>query len=280
MNQSNNLIQLNDLITADINIPKTNSETQSNLLINESNDSKKDSNIPVINEYKIPSYSNNNQSNQIESSSDTINVNAPSKNNDNLNSVSSEEVEHKKILSNDLKNTLHEPVMDTIKRDFKLMYIKMKYVLNPFIKEEDRTKMVRQWDLWGPLIFVIFLALTIFIRKGNISEKQFTLVFIIFWIGGFLVYLNANLLGSTASLFQILCLMGYSLFPLNILAILFCFNKIPEFIKVIFAIATLVWCCFSIKGFLVGSISDDKKYMVLYPAVLVFLFLIGNIYTN
>jgi hypothetical protein len=49
-------------------------------------------------------------------------------------------------------------------------------------------------DLWGPLLLTILLSLSL---AWDISDKGtlFVLVFTIFWIGGMIVTINAQLLG-------------------------------------------------------------------------------------
>ena len=44
-------------------------------------------------------------------------------------------------LNNEInKNTLNESVYSTINRDFKMIYTKLKYVINPFISREEKYK--------------------------------------------------------------------------------------------------------------------------------------------
>ena len=136
-----------------------------------------------------------------------------------ITSISSSE-QYKKALDEKNKNTINEPIRDTIKRDLYLIWTKLKYVINPFVKEKDRNKHIKQWDLWGPLIFTILLSFTLAI-KSNEKSDMFILIFMIFWFGSFLIYLNINLLGLNIGFFQIYCLLGYCLFPLNISAFIF-----------------------------------------------------------
>ena len=48
------------------------------------------------------------------------------------------------------------------------------------------------------------------------SSMVFTGVFMIVWVGAAVVTINAQLLGSTISFFQSVCVLGYCVFPLNI----------------------------------------------------------------
>jgi len=72
---------------------------------------------------------------------------------------------------------------------------KVKYVLNPFLNNEEKSKQLRNWDLWGPLVFTILLSLTL--SFGNKEKGSlFVLVFMIIWLGSIVIYFNAQLLGS------------------------------------------------------------------------------------
>ena len=60
-----------------------------------------------------------------------------------------------------IENTLDESILKTIARDLKLIYYKIKYVLNPFSSPSAKKFHINNWDLWGPLIFITFLSCTI-----------------------------------------------------------------------------------------------------------------------
>ena len=126
-------------------------------------------------------------------------------------------------------NTLNESIPSTILRDLKSIYYndqvqryfskyyKLKYVINPFSSNTDKKRHINEWDLWGPLIFITFLSCTLAI-KAQEKSKIIVIIFVIFWLGSFLIFLNGNLLDSNIKFFQVICLLGYCLFPLNISA--------------------------------------------------------------
>jgi len=251
-----------------------------------------------------PNESNNNQINTNQSNDILLPLNNPEKPEDILNSldnnlvlsnpldkqeikipdrggISSDTINKPEDLKREIyiKDTLHEDINESLKRDLNLIWTKLKYVINPFIPEKDRSEQVRQWDLWGPLIFTCLLSMTLAFRASE-KGSTFTLIFIIFWIGGILVYLNANLLGIKVSIFQIICLLGYCLFPLNIAAIILSFGKFFEFLRLIILIACCTWSSYSIRGFLLNLASKDQSLLVIYPAILVYLFISGVILMN
>jgi hypothetical protein len=195
-----------------------------------------------------------------------------------LTSISSSE-QYKNALNSIDKNTINEPVSDTIKRDLYLIWTKLKYVINPFVNENDRNKHVRQWDLWGPLIFTILLSFTLAFRSNEKSDILI-LIFILFWGGSFLVYLNTNLLGLSISFFQIYCLLGYCLFPLNISALILSFERFYEIIRIIIVGFGCSWSTYSMIGFLKNYANDQQRGLVLYPAFLMYLFISGVIIMN
>ncbi|KAF9249461.1 hypothetical protein DTO013E5_2721 [Penicillium roqueforti] len=79
---------------------------------------------------------------------------------------------------------------------------------------------LRDWDLWGPLVFCLVLSLFLSVAKGDQSSVVFSGVFCLVWIGEAAVTLQIKLLGGKISFFQSICIIGYTLFPLVIAAML------------------------------------------------------------
>lgn len=94
-----------------------------------------------------------------------ININIDSENKiqsiNNNNNQSNELKESNKNQDEDVKNTLDEPVIDTLKRDLYKIYIKLRYVIIPkFNKsaDEQTNTQLKDWDLYGPLLFTLLLC--------------------------------------------------------------------------------------------------------------------------
>ena len=211
-----------------------------------------------------------------------LSLNIIKKNKENISSVIQIP---KSISSNDMKinlsneSTLDESIYITIIRDLFLIYTKLKLVMNPFISKEKRYNQIRQWDLWGPLILNLILAFTLTL---NTKEKGqiIVLIFIIFWLGASIIYLNNYFLGVKASIFQIFCLLGYCLFPLNISAIIvtvFNFNDIFRLILVGF---TCIWSIYSSSDYLKIITIYEQRYLVLYPCILFYLYIAWFIFAT
>ena len=271
---SKNLEFLNNLLNSSPNSnPEPNESNNNQINTNQSNDIL----LPLNNSEKPEDILNTLDNNLVLSNPlDKPEIKIPDRGGISSDTINKPEDLNREIY---IKDTLHEDINESLKRDMNLIWTKLKYVINPFIPEKDRSEQVRQWDLWGPLIFTCLLSMTLAFRASE-KGSTFTLIFIIFWIGSILVYLNANLLGIKVSIFQIICLLGYCLFPLNIAAIILSLGKFFEFLRLIILIACCTWSSYSIRGFLLNLASKDQSLLVIYPAILVYLFISGVILMN
>ncbi|KAG1364445.1 putative protein YIPF6 [Cocos nucifera] len=58
-------------------------------------------------------------------------------------------------------NTLTEPIWDTVNRDLTRIATNLRLVVFPNPNREDPGKALRDWDLWGPFFFIVFLGLVL-----------------------------------------------------------------------------------------------------------------------
>lgn len=93
-------------------------------------------------------------------------------------------------------STLNESIHRTIMRDLKAVGRKFMHVLYP----RKSNTLLRDWDLWGPLILCVSLALML--QKSSVDGKndggspEFAEVFVIIWFGAVTITLNSKLLGG------------------------------------------------------------------------------------
>ncbi|KAM9538898.1 protein YIPF6-like [Salvelinus alpinus] len=176
-------------------------------------------------------------------------------------------------------STLDEPVKDTILRDLKAVGKKVVHVMYP----KKSSALLRDWDLWGPLLLCVTLALML--QGGSVDSKddggpQFAEVFVIIWFGSVIITLNSKLLGGTISFFQSLCVLGYCIMPLTV-AMVVCrlvllggswgFSFI---VRLIVVTASFSWSTFASTAFLADCQPPNRKALVVYP-VFLFYFVIG-----
>ncbi|KAL7381024.1 hypothetical protein ABVT39_027341 [Epinephelus coioides] len=176
-------------------------------------------------------------------------------------------------------STLDEPVKETILRDLRAVGNKFIHVLYP----KRSTALLRDWDLWGPLLLCVTLALLL---QGGAADSdyqggpQFAEVFVIVWFGSIIITLNSKLLGGTISFFQSLCVLGYCIMPLTVAMAVCRIVLVSGSGTVSFAVRLVVvtvsfgWSTFASTAFLADSQPPNRKALVVYP-VFLFYFVIS-----
>ncbi|CAG8474559.1 15152_t:CDS:2 [Funneliformis caledonium] len=159
-------------------------------------------------------------------------------------------------------DTLDEPVSETILRDLRNVAIKLQQVLHP-----------KGRDLWGPLILCLALAIMLSFAHKDQQVMVFTSVFVIVWCGSAIVTINAKLLRGTVSFFQSVCVLGYCIFPLVLVAFVNIFvSKI--YIRLPLVIIAFGWSSYASVNFLSASHLANRRALAVYPLFL-FYFVIG-----
>lgn len=167
-------------------------------------------------------------------------------------------------------NTLTEPVWDTVKRDLSRIVSNLKLVVFPNPFREDPGKALRDWDLWGPFFFIVFLGLTLSWSASVKKSEVFAVAFGVLAAGAIVLTLNVLLLGGHIIFFQSLSLLGYCLFPLDIGAVI-CMLKDNVIIKVVVVTITLAWSSWAAYPFMSAAVSPRRKALALYPVFLMYV---------
>ncbi|XP_045324314.1 protein YIPF6-like [Leopardus geoffroyi] len=177
------------------------------------------------------------------------------------------------------RSTLNESVQNTIMRDLKAVGKKFMHVLYP----RKSNSLLRDWDLWGPLILCVTLALMLQ-RSSVDSEKdggpQFAEVFVIVWFGAVTTTLNSKLLEGNLSFFQSLCVLGYRILPLTVsmlvcqLVLLAEQGPINLMVWLFVVIVMFSWSIAASTAFLADSQPPNCKALTIYP-VFLFYFVIN-----
>lgn len=113
-----------------------------------------------------PGYSKEEGLNRKSDLSDTLSTRLPSITNDagpednthvpNTSQIKSEDIEVKVLY--EPGNSLHEPILETFRRDIVRIYNKIRFVIKINKTEEEKNSQVQDWDLWGPFLLCIMLA--------------------------------------------------------------------------------------------------------------------------
>ncbi|KAK4538754.1 hypothetical protein CDCA_CDCA20G4779 [Cyanidium caldarium] len=189
-------------------------------------------------------------------------------------------------------STLDESVWESVQRDLRLVCRRAGIVLLPFrcrngqsVEVADRRARGEQirtelqdWDLWGPLLVCLLLSTVLSVVSQARASLTFSLVFVVVWLGAALVTVNATLLGGRLSFFQSVCLLGYSVTPL-LLAALMCMlwravipNRLAEgIVRFVTVLFWLLWSLFASATFLDDAgMPRGRKALAEYPVVLFF----------
>jgi len=166
--------------------------------------------------------------------------------------------------------TLTEPVWETVKRDLMRIVSNLKLVVFPNPYREDPGKALRDWDLWGPFFFIIFLGLALSWSATIDKSKVFAVAFAVLAAGAVVLTLNVLLLGGHIIFFQSLSLLGYCLFPLDVGALI-CMLKSNVIIKVIVVLITLSWSSWAAYPFMSAAVGPSRKGLALYPVFLLYI---------
>ncbi|XP_003748065.1 protein YIPF6 [Galendromus occidentalis] len=174
-------------------------------------------------------------------------------------------------------NTLDEPIMTTVMRDARSIVNKFVNVYTP----KKQKQLLRDWDLWGPLMICVVLAVILQTSAGSSNSEavpHFAELFVMVWGGAALVTLNTILMGSQLSFFQGLCVLGYCLLG-QCISLIVCKalpaiigNKMALFLVTVSA--TMLGCVWSIvaaSGTFSGLYEDHRTILVRYPIVIYYL---------
>lgn len=167
-------------------------------------------------------------------------------------------------------NTLTEPVRETLKRDLLRVATNLKDVVLPNPYREDPGKALRDWDLWGPFFFIIFLALTLSYSATENKSKVFAVVFATLSAGAIVLTLNVQLLGGSIIFFQSLSVLGYCLFPLDVSALVCQVNNTKLFRSLVVLVA-LAWSSWAAYPFVSTAVPSSRKALAVYPVLLLYI---------
>jgi hypothetical protein len=68
-----------------------------------------------------------------------------------------------------ITNTLDEPIWETAKRDLVRIWRNLVMVVFPFKDRSQQSAALRNWDLWGPMVFTLGLAVMLSIGAAKPS---------------------------------------------------------------------------------------------------------------
>eukprot|EP01013_Petalomonas_cantuscygni_P008869 TRINITY_DN21626_c0_g1_i1.p1 TRINITY_DN21626_c0_g1~~TRINITY_DN21626_c0_g1_i1.p1 ORF type:complete len:201 (-),score=14.11 TRINITY_DN21626_c0_g1_i1:150-752(-) len=165
-------------------------------------------------------------------------------------------------------STIEEPVSQTFLRELVAVGRKIRLVMFPVAQTQSE---LRNWDLWGPLILCLTLSIIVAVHNMREGGDIFAGIFTFVAVGAIVVTLNAKFLGGNLSFFQIVCVLGYCLFPICVLALICIF--IPRIFRIIPAVVAVGWAVWASHAFFTGAVRAERKALAVYPIFLFYFFL-------
>ncbi|KAI1381803.1 Yip1-domain-containing protein [Hypoxylon crocopeplum] len=148
-------------------------------------------------------------------------------------------------------------------------------VLDPesLLSQNSMSPGLRDWDLWGPLVFCLLLSLLLsFCAQPDQKDVVFSGVFAIVWIGEAVVTLQIKLLGGNISFAQSVCIIGYTLFPLVIASMMSALG-LPTIPRIPVYLVLVAWSLAAGVSILGGSgVVKNRVGIAVYP---LFVFYLG-----
>ncbi|KAI1499342.1 Yip1 domain-containing protein [Biscogniauxia marginata] len=147
-------------------------------------------------------------------------------------------------------------------------------VMDPeaLLSQNNMSPGLRDWDMWGPLIFCLLLSLLLSFRaKGDQRDVVFSGVFAIVWIGEAVVTLQIKLLGGNVSFAQSVCIIGYTLFPLVIASLMSALG-LPTIPRIPVYLVLVAWSLAAGVSILGGSgVVKNRVGIAVYPLLIFYL---------
>jgi len=168
------------------------------------------------------------------------------------------------------ENTIDESIFKTIWRDIVTIARNLRSVLIPinWNFNNNRDQALRNWDLWGPLIFMLWLATELSWGEKKASQV-FSMVFAECAFGAVILTINVILLGGELVFFQALCLLGYCLFPICIAGVV-CAAVSNKIARTVALALGITWAAFATVPFIGKAVPQGRKILAVYPVMLMY----------
>lgn len=129
-----------------------------------------------------------------------------------------------------------------------------------------------EWDLWGPLIFLLTLAVALGMSASrDQTNAVFSGTFCFTWISFLVLGLNIQLLGGTISFLLAISATGYSMFPLVLGELLSWLVIKHKFLRLILMVVLNAWSVFAgAMSLKCSGVLPGKVLLAVYPVALMY----------
>eukprot|EP00049_Salpingoeca_infusionum_P001778 m.50936 g.50936 ORF g.50936 m.50936 type:complete len:280 (-) comp11197_c1_seq1:29-868(-) len=161
------------------------------------------------------------------------------------------------------------PLLEELDIDVSDIVYKLRCVLLPLpFLGYDRSRLKDNPDFWGPLAVVVLYAVISLYGQFRVVSWIIT-----FWfVGSLLVFLLGRVLGGDSNFGQTLGVIGYSLLPLIIVGALLPIAQNIFIITDLLKVVGVLWSTYSAASLLVVEGLEEKKLLLLYPILLLYVY--------
>jgi hypothetical protein len=180
------------------------------------------------------------------------------------------------LLEVDDKDEAPKPLLEELDIDVKDILYKLRCVLCPLPQLGFNRQIVRENpDFWGPLVVVLLYSLVSLYGQFRVVSWILTI-----WIfGSMLVFLLARVLGGEVNYSQCLGVIGYSLLPLVLIAVVLPAVDSVHYVSLLVKLVGVVWATYSAGSLLCGQELQQKRSLLLYPILLLYIYFL-SLYTG
>ncbi|XP_053377460.1 protein YIPF4-like isoform X1 [Mercenaria mercenaria] len=169
-----------------------------------------------------------------------------------------------------------EPLLEELDIDLKDIYYKLRCVLFPLPQLGFNRHIVRENpDFWGPLVVILLYSLVSLYGQFRVVSWIITI-----WIfGSLIIFMLARVLGGEVSYSQCLGVVGYSVLPLVITALILPLFKAFHYVALLLKLLGVLWAAFSAGSLLCVQELQQKRPLLLYPIFLLYIYFF-SLYTG
>lgn len=122
--------------------------------------------------------------------------------------------------------------------------------------------------------FILINYSTIALKYEESKANAFVQVFLIFWLGAYIISLNNKMLQVSTSFFQCVCFLGYSLFPLNLITVFFLIGPAMHVaVRIALVLIMSLWSVKASYNYIFTKSTEDNRILVTYPICLFYSFM-------
>lgn len=170
----------------------------------------------------------------------------------------------------------HKPLLEELSVDLFSIGTKVQSVLIPMPRKGFNQRILRDSpDFWGPLVVVLIYSLLSLYGQFRVISWIITI-----WLAGsFMIYLLARVLGGEINWSQCAAVIGYSLLPLIVVGCILPTIKWAPLVSLLVKILGVSWCVYSAGSLLCLEELEQKRPLILYPILLLYLYFF-SLYTG